>query len=262
MEFRNLRYELEGGVARITLCRPDGTNAIDLALARELLAAALLCDEDPAVRAVLLRAEGKMFCAGGDLGAFRAAGDAVPSLLKELTIPLHAAVSRLARMRAPSVAAVGGAAAGAGFSLLCGIDFVIASEKVKLTLAYTQVGLAPDGSSTWWLPRLVGPRRAAELMMTNRVLTAQEALDLGLVTRVVPPERVEAEALELAKQLAAGPTEAYGHVKRLLLSSAGESLETQMELEARAIADAARTADAREGMAAFFEKRNPTFKGR
>jgi 2-(1,2-epoxy-1,2-dihydrophenyl)acetyl-CoA isomerase len=108
----------------------------------------------------------------------------------------------------------------------------------------------------------VGPRRAAELMMTNRVLSAQEAMELGLVTRVVPPERVEAEALALATQLAAGPTEAYGHVKRLLLASAGESLETQMELEARAIADAARTADAREGMAAFFEKREPRFHGR
>ncbi|NNL66401.1 MAG: enoyl-CoA hydratase, partial [Myxococcales bacterium] len=211
---------------------------------------------------VLLGARGRMFCAGGDLGAFQGAGDTVPTLLKEITTHLHAAISRLARMRAPVIAAVTGTAAGAGFSLLCAVDLVLASEEAKFTMAYTQVGLAPDGSSTYWLPRLIGNRRTVELMLTNRVLRAEEAHAWGLVNQVLPPEQVESEALALAQRIAAGPTEAFGLVKKLVLESAGNTLETQMELESRGIADAARTADAQEGMAAFFEKRNPTFSGR
>lgn len=262
MELENLTYDVEDGVARITLAREDAANAIDLALARELADVATRADEDPAVRAVVIGARGKMFCAGGDLGAFRGAGDGVPALLKEMTTHLHAAISRFARMRAPVVGAVNGAAAGAGFSLVCALDYVIASENAKFALAYTQVGLAPDGSSTYWLPRLIGARRTLELMFTNRRLAAEEAHAWGLVNRVVAPERVDEEARDVARRLAAGPTEAYGLVKKLVLASGGNGLETQMELEARAIADAARTGDAREGMAAFLEKREPTFNGR
>jgi len=262
MEFENLSYELSEGVARITLAREKAANAIDLALGKELMTAALRADEDPAVRAVLLTGRGRMFCAGGDLGAFRGAGDSVPELLKELTTYLHAAISRFARMRAPVIAAVNGAAAGAGFSLLCAMDLVLASPEAKFTMAYTQVGLAPDGSSTYWLPRLIGNRRTAELMLTNRRITAEEAHAWGIVNQLVPADRLEDEALALARRIAAGPTEAYGLVKELLLSSAGNTLETQMELEARAIADAARTEDAKEGMAAFFEKRDPAYRGR
>jgi len=262
MEFENLIYEVADGVARITLDRDAAANALNLDLARELMHAATRADEDPAVRAVLLGARGRMFCAGGDLGSFRNAGDAVPALLKEITTYLHTAISRFARMREPVIAAVNGAAAGAGFSLVCAMDYVIASETAKFTMAYTQVGLAPDGSSTYWLPRLVGNRRTLELMMTNRRLEAEEALAWGLVNRVVAPEQVEEEALAFARQLANGPTEAFGLVKKLVLASAGNTLETQMELESRAIADASRTQDAKEGMAAFFEKRDPTYHGR
>jgi len=262
MEFENLIYEVDDGVARITLDRDEAANALNLDLSRELMHAATMADEDPAVRAVLLGARGRMFCAGGDLGSFRSAGDGVPALLKEMTAYLHTAISRFARMREPVIAAVNGAAAGAGFSLMCAVDYVVASDAAKFTMAYTQVGLAPDGSSTYWLPRLVGNRRALELMLTNRRLDAQEALAWGLVNRVVAPEHVEEEALAFAKQLAHGPTEAFGLVKKLVLASAGNTLETQMELESRAIADASRTADAKEGMAAFFEKRDPGYHGR
>jgi 2-(1,2-epoxy-1,2-dihydrophenyl)acetyl-CoA isomerase len=262
MKFENLTYEVSSGVARITLDREKAANAIDLALAKELLQAASQADEDPSVRAVLIGSRGRMFCAGGDLGSFKDAGDQVPALLKEITTYLHAAISRFARMRAPVVAAVSGAAAGAGFSLLCAVDYVIASDSAKFTMAYTQVGLAPDGSSTYWLPRLIGVRRTVELMMTNRRLDAEEAFAWGLVNRIVAAEQVDEEALAFAKQLAAGPTEAYGLVKKLVLASAGNTLETQMELESRAIADASRTQDAKEGMAAFFEKREPTYNGR
>jgi len=224
--------------------------------------AAIRCDEDPAVRAVLLGARGRMFCAGGDLGSFRGAGAAMPSLLKEMTTYLHAAISRFARMRAPVVAAVQGTAAGAGMSLVCAMDLVIAAETAKFTMAYTQVGLAPDGSSTFWLPRLLGHRRTLELLLTNRMLDAEEAEAWGIVNQVVAPDLLEAEALALARKLADGPTVAYGLAKKLVLASAGNTLETQMELESRAIADAARSEDAREGMTAFFEKRDPEYHGR
>jgi 2-(1,2-epoxy-1,2-dihydrophenyl)acetyl-CoA isomerase len=260
--YENLRLELSEGVARITLARPRAANTIDLALARELADAALRCDEDAAVRAVLVTGEGRMFCAGGDLTAFAGAGEGVPALLKQITAHLHVAISRFARMRAPVVAAVNGPAAGAGLSLACAADLAVASDAATFTLAYTGVGLAPDGSSTWFLPRLIGARRTAELMLTNRTLSAAEALEFGLVNRVVPAASLLAEAESLARQLAAGATEAFGAVKRLLLLSGSQSLESQMEWEARAIADAARTHDGAEGIAAFLAKRPPRFEGR
>ena len=261
MSFETLLYETRDGVAYITLNREDAANAINLQMGRDLMLAALRCDEDPGVRAVLIRAQGKIFCAGGDLGSFSSAGEGMPRLLKELTTYLHAAISRFARMSAPVVAAVHGSAAGAGFSLACASDLLVCAESAKFTLAYTRVGLTPDGSSTYYLPRLIGTRRALELMLTNRVLSSQEALAWGLVNRVVADDQLAQESEGLARQLATGPTLAFGAVKQLLLSSANESLETQMEHEARAIADAARSSDAREGIEAFFAKRRPKFNG-
>ena len=261
MSYDTLDFEIRDGVARILLNRPKNANAVDLQLAKDLMYAALQCDEDAGVRAILLGAHGKMFCAGGDLGAFAKAGDGMPGLVKEMTTYLHAGISRLARGRAPVVAAVNGAAAGAGFSLCCAADLVIAAESAKFTMAYTQAGLTPDGSSTYFLPRLLGTRRTLELMITNRTLTAAEALDWGLVNRVVGDGELEAEADALVARLASGPTEAFGVVKKLVSASLGDTLEGQMELESRAIADSARTADAAEGIEAFFAKRKPEFSG-
>ncbi len=262
MGFEKLLFEVNDGVGYITLNRPEAANAIDLPLARELAYAAMECDEDPSVRAVLLRAtpESKLFCAGGDLRSFAGAGDRTPILLKEITMYLHAAISRFARMRAPVVAAVGGAAAGAGFSLVASTDLALCSESASFTMAYTAAGLTPDGSSTFFLPRLLGRRRTLELMLLNRRLTATEALDWGIVNRVVPDADLAAEAVTMVTSLAAGPTEAYGLLKKLVLSD--EDLEGQMELESRGIADAARTRDARAAIAAFLEKKKPTFEGR
>ena len=262
MDYRNIRFALADGVATITLDRPDAANAIDLALGRELMHAAIRCDEDASVRAVLLTGAGKMFCAGGDLKSFAAQGDALPATLKELTTYLHAATSRFARMNAPLVVAVNGTAAGAGFSIAISGDLVVMAESAKLTMAYTAAGLSPDGSSTWFLPRLVGMRRAQELMLTNRRLSAAEALDWGLVNQVVPDAELAATAGALARQLAAGATRAFGTVKSLLASTFSESLETQMELEARGIAAMAGGGDGREGIEAFVAKRAPKFSGR
>jgi len=259
MDFETLLYEVREGVAYITLAREKAANALDLQMCRDLQEAALACQEDRAVRAVVLGARGRMFCAGGDLVSFRAAEDEVPQLLRRMTIHLHAAISILARMDAPVIAAVGGTAAGAGFSLVCAADLAVAGESARFTMAYTRAGLAPDGSSTYTLPRLIGRRRTLELMLTNRLLSAQEALEWGIVNRVVPDSEVGATAEQLARSLADGPTLAFGSIKRLVLRSGAESLESQMELESRAIAEAARTADGREGVRAFLEKREPRF---
>lgn len=261
MAFETLRLDIEDGIARITLDRPDAANAIDLQMSRELMAATIECDEDAEVRAVLIGGRGKAFCAGGDLRGFATAGDRVPALLKEMTTHLHAALSRLARMRAPVVAAINGVAAGAGFSLACAADLALAAESARFTMAYTRAGLTPDGSSTYHLPRLCGSRRSLELLLTNRMLSAHEALEWGLVNRVVADERLAEEALSVVRALAAGPSAAFAATKRLVLDSGSQSLETQMELESRAIADAARSDDGREGIQAFLEKRAPSFKG-
>jgi len=261
VKFENLLFDLSDHVARVTLNRPDAANGIDLALGRDLMRVAIRCDEDPEVRAVLLTGAGKMFCAGGDLKSFASFGDDLPAALKELTTYLHAATSRFARMDAPLVVAVNGAAAGAGMSLAVAGDLVVAAASAKFTMAYTAAGLSPDGSSSYYLPRLIGLRRTQELMLTNRRLSAEEALEWGLVNRVVPDETLLDEAGKLAAQLAQGPTRALGKVKTLLAASFAGTLETQMEQEARAIAEMAGAPDGKEGIQAFLEKRRPTFSG-
>jgi 2-(1,2-epoxy-1,2-dihydrophenyl)acetyl-CoA isomerase len=257
---QRLRFELEDGVATLILDRPKA-NGIDLDMGRALMHAAIRCHEDPAVRAVLLTGAGTMFCAGGDLKQFAGLGDGLPAALLELTTYLHAATSRLTRMRAPLVVAVNGTAAGAGMSLAVSGDLVLAAESASFTMAYTGAGLSPDGSSTWLLPRLIGMRRAQELMLTNRTLSAAEAQAWGLVTRVVPDAALEAESRALARQLAQGPTRADRVVKSLLAETFSTAYEAQLEHEARGIAGMAATPDGREGIRAFVEKRAPRFTG-
>ncbi len=261
MQHKNLTFEISDKVATITLNRPAMANSIDLLTGRELMDVAINCDEDPRVRAVVITGSGPMFCAGGDVKAFSSVGDRIPALLKELTTYLHAATSRFARMDAPVIAAVNGTAAGAGMSLVCACDFAIAADNAKFTMAYTGIGFTPDGSSTYYLPRLIGTRRTLDLMLSNRVLSAEEAREWGIVNEVSAPEEVEDKARALAEKLAQGPTAAYGRVKRMLLSSLGETLETQMEFESRAIAESAGSPDGREGIEAFLEKRKAEFKG-
>ncbi len=262
MSFETVLFDVEDHVGRLTLNRPDAGNSMNAVMMRELCEVANRCDEDPEVRALLVTGAGKMFCAGGDLRAFSGEGDALPLYLKGITNDLHGALSRFSRMDAPVVSAVKGAAAGAGFSLAIAADMVVAAESARFTVAYTSVGLSPDGSCTFFLPRLVGLRRAQELMLTRRTLDAREALDWNLVSRVVPDEDLQTEAEKLAAQLAAGPTRAFGRVKQLLLRSAGDHLETLMEHEARCIADSARGAEGKEGIAAFLGKRAPEFVGK
>jgi len=261
MEFKTLLFDIRDNVAHITLNRPNEANSINEEMGKDLMHAALRCDEDPEIRAVLISGAGKIFSGGGDLKAFSAKGDQLPYYVKEITTYLHAAMSRLTRMDAPVVAAVHGAVAGAGMSIAIACDIVVAAETTRFMVAYTRAGLTPDGSATYFLPRIVGLKRALELTLTNRMFSAQEALQWGLVTRVVPDNELLAQARAIAVQLAAGPTRAYGVSKRLLHGGWAETLETQMENESQAIANSARTADAREGITAFLEKRPPKYKG-
>ena len=260
-EYTTLGFDIGDGVAYITLNRPEAANALNRELAQELMHAVLRCDEEPDVRAVLISGEGPMFCVGGDLKSFAEQGEQLPLHLKEVTTYLHAAVSRMARMDPPVVAAVHGAAAGAGLSLACACDLVVAAESARFTMAYTNAGLTPDGSSTYYLPRLVGFKRAMELTLTNRQLSAQEAMEWGIATRVVPDEDLSDNAATLARQLAAGATKALGASKRLLHAGWTETLETQMEHETQTIAEMARTADSQEGISSFVEKRSAEFTG-
>ncbi len=261
MDYQNILFEVSDGVGRITLNRPDAANGMDLAMMKELHHAANACDQDDAVRAVLITGAGKMFSAGGDLKSFISAGDNLGAMLPQMTTFFHGAVSLLNRMDAPVVTAINGTAAGGGLSFGISGDIVLAAESAKFTLAYTAAGLSPDGSSSYFLPRLVGMRRAKELLLTNRVLTAAEAEAYGMVDRVVPDDELMAQAEKMALGFAAGPTRAYGAVKRLLNGTFSESLETQMEMEARTINALAQGPDGREGVAAFAEKRKPDFRG-
>ncbi|MGE0625667.1 MAG: enoyl-CoA hydratase/isomerase family protein [Pseudomonadales bacterium] len=261
MNYETLLYEVADGVATITFNRPEAANALSPRMACDLNQVSLEVDADPRVRAVVVTGKGRMFCAGGDLRAISAAGDAARTVILGMTGDLHLAISRLSRNPAPVIGAVNGTAAGAGFSVVMMCDLVVSAASAVYTMAYTNAGLAPDGSSTFFMPRRIGDRRARELMLTNRVLSAEEALEWGVVNQVVDDDKVLSEALALATKLAAGPTLAYGRVKDLLNASFDNGLETQMELESRAIADMVDTADGREGISAFLSKRKPEFKG-
>lgn len=253
------------GVGIITLNRPAAYNALDLALADGLLAALIDCDEDAAVRAVMITGAGAAFCAGGDIRQMRAHSEPAghpAAFLKLLTAHFHAGIATMARMNKPVIAAVNGAAAGAGFSLAIACDLTIAADNARFTVAYSAIGVSPDGSSTYYLPRLVGPKRAYELMALNRPLTAEEARDAGLVNQVFPAADFTAAARDYAARLAAGPTMALGAAKRLVASSLESTLETQMEHERQAIAACGRTEDFRAATEAFVAKRAPVFVGR
>ena len=260
MKFETLLVEVVEGVAEITLNRPDNANAMDPKMSKELSDLAIQCDTDPQVRAVLITGAGSMFCAGGDLKGFAEEANISAALLS-MAGDLHMGLSRFARMSAPVIGAINGTAAGAGFSLALAMDLAIAADSAVFTMAYTRAGLSPDGSSTYFAPRRLGDRRARELMLTNRVLNAEEALDWGVVNRVVAADELLDESRKLARTLAAGPTQAFGAVKTLLNHSFDNALEAQLELESRSIAKLGAGEDGQEGIDAFVAKRRPDFKG-
>ena len=255
---KTVLVEVSDRVATVTLNNPAAGNVLAMDMGRDLLEAALRVEADPAVGAVVVTGAGKHFCFGGDLRGMSEQGERTGGYLNELTTNIHAAISCFTRMRAPVIAAVNGTAAGGGVGLVCMTDLAIAGRGSRFTLAYTGVGLAPDCSTSFLLPRIVGRRRAIELFLTNRTLSADEALAWGLVNQVVEDAEVLPQALALAAKFAAGPTESYAAVKRLIDSS-DPGMEAQMALEGRAIAAQAMHPHGREGVAAFLGKRRPNY---
>lgn len=261
MDYKTILYEVDSGLAKITFNRPDAGNAINREFAHEFMDVCIRATTDPAARCILVSGSGKNYGFGGDLKFFSSEMDTVEATLIELTAVLHQGIQRLHHGKAPVIIAVNGVAAGGGFSLALFADIVIAGRSAKFVSAYTNAGLSPDGSSSYYLPRVVGLRRAQELMLTNRMLSAAEALEWGLITTVVDDEALAEEAEKLGREFAAGPTKAYAGVKRLLSQTFEQSLETQLEIESRHIAANAASADGHEGLDAFINKREPAFKG-
>ncbi|NNC81852.1 MAG: enoyl-CoA hydratase [Acidimicrobiales bacterium] len=258
-EFETIRLdEMDNRVFELVLARPPA-NALSKQMAFELRQAASWLAGTGAARAVVLRGEGKVFFGGGDLAELSSGGDMTPSNLNEMTIDFHGAIHRLATMDAPVVTGVTGTAGGAGVSTVAASDLVVAGESARFVMAYTAAGLTPDGTSTFFLSRVVGLRRATEMVLTNRMLSATEALGWGLINRVVPDDVVVAEARALAAKLAEGPTHAYGGAKRLLIAGASSALAEAMERESYAIAQQSVHPEAVEGMDAFLNKRKPSF---
>ena len=257
-EYQTLTFEQDGPIARIVLNRPDAANGMNDVMTAELAQVARRCDTAP-TKVVVLTGAGRFFCAGGDLKAMAASPLGPGPFVKGIADDLHRAISTFARMDAVLITAVNGVAAGAGFSLAIAGDLVLAADSASFTMAYTRAGLSPDGSSSYYLPRLVGVRRTQELMLTNRTLSAAEAADWGLVTAVVPAAELADRTEELAEQLASAAKGSSAAVKKLMLASFGSGLEEQMELEGRLIAACADSADGREGIEAFLNKRAPTF---
>ena len=262
MTYDTLEFDQQDGIATLTLNRPDDANALNAVMARELFDVSIRCATDPGLRAILWTARGKLFCGGGDLAEMDANTDGLEAHLLEMATILHQALIRFASLDAPMVIAVNGSAGGAGFSMALSGDYVMASDQAKFVSGYTASGLTPDGSSTYFLAKHVGLLRAKELILTNRVLSPQEALDWGIVNRVVPADDLMAEAQAMTARFAAGPTRAFGGAKRLLQSAYTAEMERQLEVEAVAISRVSQTADAQGGIHAFLNKQKPEFGGK
>jgi 2-(1,2-epoxy-1,2-dihydrophenyl)acetyl-CoA isomerase len=247
----------DGSVAILEFDRPAAMNALDVPTAEAFHAGCRAVAADAGIRAVVVRGSGRGFGAGGDLAAMRADPAQVADRLIE---HLHGGLLRLAAIDAPVIAALHGAVAGGSLSLALGCDLAIAAEGTRFNLAYGRIGASCDGSSSWHLPRIVGLRKAMEIALLSEAFDAAEAQRLGLVNRVVRAEALQAEAL--AQRLAAGPTLAYGRMKRLLRASFDRDLAAQLDAEREAFIAGTRTHDFAEGLAAFFERRPAVFEGR
>ena len=251
------------GIAHLRLNRPDVSNGMNVELLKALCDAIMVCHGEPDVRAVLLTGEGNNFCAGGDVHAFASKGEKLPDYIRQATAYLQNAVTGLLRLEAPVITSVQGfAAGGGGFGLVCASDIVIAGASAKFLAGATRVAMAPDAGVSVTLSRLVGLRRAMNILLTNPVIGAAEALDLGIVTKVVPDEQLADASLALARELAAGAPRALAATKRLVWSGTSISIEQCLSEEARTVSELSGMADAREGLAAVIERRKPKFTGR
>ncbi len=258
-------YEVRDSIATLTLNRPESLNALDPEMIAGLRAASSRAAFDPGVRVVVLRGAGEHFMAGGDLKWFRAQLALPPQerrpLLEDTIASVHASVLQFKAMEKPVIAAVHGAVAGFGLSLMLAADLVVAADNACFTLAYCHIALSPDGGATWSLPRQVGLKQAMEIALLGDRFDAARARELGLVNRVAPLGELAAETQKLARRLAGGPAEALGRTKALINRSPDNSLAAQLLAEQHSFAACGVHADFSEGLAAFFEKRPARFAG-
>ena len=246
-------------IADLSFNRPEAMNALDLASARAFLQACRTIAADPQVRVVVLRGQGRAFGAGGDLAVLRkGTGDAAQALID----PLHEAIQLLAGLNAPVIASLHGVVAGGSLSLSMACDLAIAADGTRFNLAYANVAASADVGGSWNLPRMVGLRTAMKIALLSDTFDAAEALRLGLVNWVVPADRLAEETLSLARRLAAGPTLAYGRMKRLMRQSFENDFATQLDAEREAFCASAQTQDFKEAIDGFFSKRTAVFTGK
>lgn len=257
------QLEVDAGLAIVTLNRPSARNGMNQSMANDLYAIARRLDNDDSVRAVLIVGRGTVFSVGGDIGMFVSTTETDrPVTLRDLAARYHDALELLARLDKPVVSAVHGAVAGAAMGLVYVSDIAIAAEGTKFALGFGGIGLTGDGGASWFLPRFVGVRRAAEMYFENLVLSAQEAVEWGLITRVVPAEDMAEHAVQAAQRLAQGPTKAYGAMRTLFRLSSASELTVQLKREAETVGRIAGTEDAATAFERFMSKQPPTFSGR
>lgn len=256
-------YDLSDGVATVTLNRPDAMNALNTELKVALRDTLTAAAEDDAVRAVLLTGTGRAFCVGQDLAEHAANLQGDPDAVWR-TVPEHFTpiATTLATMPKPVVAAMNGVAAGAGAAFAFACDFRVIADTAGLNMAFSAVGLSADSGSSWTLPRLVGLAKAKELLLQPSTIPAGQALELGLVTEVVPADEVAGRARELAVRLAAGPTVAYGAIRRSLAFSGGHGIDESLDMERQMMELTGSTEDHRNAVTAFLGKQKPVFRGR
>jgi 2-(1,2-epoxy-1,2-dihydrophenyl)acetyl-CoA isomerase len=266
MAQEHVLVEVKDGIGTLTFNRPEALNALSAEMGEGLIAATARFERDPAVRCVVIKGAGEHFMAGGDIKGFYKSlaedRDGHVARLEMRVVRAHQTIYQLRRMAKPVIASVQGAAAGFGLSMILAADLAIAGDDSYFTLAYRHIGLSADGGATYFLPRIVGERRALEIALLGDRFTAQRAFEVGILNWVVPRAALAEDTAKLAKKLADGPTVALGKAKALIRQSLDNSWDEQSHREAEALAVAAATEDHLEGVRAFVEKRKPEFKGR
>jgi len=264
MQFETVKYERDGDVSLITFNRPDALNALSLQLTRDIDEAIRRSVEDGA-RAIVLTGSGRAFCSGGDLREMKSMWEKegrIEAFLEDPLAALHRVIRSIRETPIPFIAAVNGICAGAGTNIALACDLIVAADNASFNEAFVKIGLTPDCGGSFFLPRAIGEKLAAELFMTGESVSAERAAQFGMINRVVPTDDLLVDTLMLAKRLAEAPTAGIGRIKKLLNASYANTLEEQLALEHKLQMESGKSDDFREGVSAFFEKRAANFTGR